>query len=278
MNSIRKATKEGSLISSVILTFRNPVNKGKVLVVLEGQDDVNMYEKVFSNTVTILGFLTSKAYFPAVFKAVNKLYPSRFMGICDADFDNIYSVSPKFNNLFYTDGHDTEILSLAIGCGEDMCNLYKTPIPQEGVFDFACNSVKEISFIKWYNYDTGKGICFDNMHPDQYIQNNGTIDMTSYWTKLKSHPANVSIDFDEAKIAAFVSSKSKSIALDQITNGHDAYRYLYQYIRKTNKGIKKKDYKTLYTQSFNLEKFKNTQLFQNISTWAKSVGSPNLFK
>lgn len=276
MDSIRKSLTEESLIASVIQTFRNPVNKGKVLVALEGRDDVDMYEEIFSSTVTILDFLKSKAYFPAVFTAVNEFYPNRFMGICDADFENLYSVSSGFDNLFFTDGHDTEILSLTIGCGEDMCNLYGVPIPAQGVFEFVCNSVKEISYIKWYNHEICKAICFDGLHPDPYIQDDSTIDMTSYWAKLKSHPTNASIHFDEAQIAAFVSGKS--IAFDQITNGHDAYRYLYQYIRRTNKDIKKKDYKTLYARSFNIEKFRNTQLFFKISAWANSVGSPNLFK
>ncbi|MCQ2607753.1 MAG: DUF4435 domain-containing protein [Bacteroidales bacterium] len=278
MNSISESLTKDSLISSVIQTFRNPVNKGKVLVALEGQDDVNMYEDVFSSTVTILDFLKSKAYFPAVFTAVNEFYPNRFMGICDADFENLDSVRPDFANIFFTDGHDTEILSLAIGCGEDMCNLYGVPIPEQGVFEFVCNSVKEISFIKWYNHEICKAICFDGMHPDPYIQDDNSINMTSYWSKLKLHPANASIDFDEAQVAAFVSGKK--IDFDQITNGHDAYRYLYQYIRRVNNGknIKRTTYDTLYAQHFNIEKFKNTQLFLKISAWADSVGIPNIFK
>lgn len=276
MDSIRRSLTEESLIAGVIQTFRNPINKGKILVALEGRDDVVMYEEVFSDTVTILDFLTSKAYFPAVFSAVNELYSKRFVGICDADFENIYSGASGFDNLFYTDGHDTEILSLSIGCGEEMCNMYGTPIPAQGVFDFVCDSVKEISYIKWYNHEICRAICFDGMHPDPFIQVDNSIDMVSYWTKLKSHPANASIDFDETKIAEFV--RDKVIALDQITNGHDAYRFLFQYILKTNKGLRKKDYKTSYTHSFTIEKFKNTQLYSNISTWASSVGAPNLFK
>lgn len=275
MNSVLKSQTEESLIAGVVQTFRNPINRNKVLVALEGKDDINFYKKIFSEEVTILEFLTSKAYYPAVFAEVNTMYPTRFMGICDADFDNLNATSSGFDNLFMTEFHDTEILTLSVGCGEEVCEHYGTPIPSQGVLTFACEAVRGISYIKWYNQEVCKSICFDGLHPDPYYLPNDSIDMAAYWAKLKSHPANSVIDVDAVNVSSFVSGRS--VDLLQITNGHDAYRFLFQYVHKNNKALRKKDYNNVYAGSFNINKFRTTDLFRRIIQWADSVGATNLF-
>lgn len=276
MNSVLKSQTKESLIAGVIQTFRTPINKGKILVALEGKNDVNFYNKVFSKKVTILEFLTSKAYYPAVFAEVNTMFPTRFMGICDADFENLYTKSSGFDNLFMTEFHDIEILTLSVGCGEDVCHYYGVTIPSQGILNFACESVRGISYIKWYNREICNSICFDGLHPDSYYQPNDTIDMSAYWIKLKSHPTNAAIDFDEEKVLAFVDDRP--IELLQITNGHDAYRFLFQYVHKTNKSLKRVDYNNAYVGTFNIEKFRTTDLYKRIKLWAETVGAPNLFR
>jgi len=102
-----EAAEDGS-IGDVLSLFRNQMNDGKVVVVVEGSDDEEVYEKVLDpSSVCIYVDGTCAKHF-AILDALNGQYGSRLLAIKDADFDRLEGVVHNYSNLVLTDTHDME--------------------------------------------------------------------------------------------------------------------------------------------------------------------------
>jgi hypothetical protein len=134
---------------------------GKFTVLVEGIDDVKVYEKFFLKEKVIVYPTNGCAKLVELVDGLNKNHlESNFIGIKDADYDVLNHVSYPYPNLFMTDKHDLETMMIS---EETLENIMKEFLRYEdmkkerielNVQDFlqeAIEKIRSLSYFRWYN-------------------------------------------------------------------------------------------------------------------------------
>lgn len=91
ITSMREASEKvaDAKVADVKSLFDTHINDGKVIVVVEGSDDKEVYQKVMdANTVCFYVDCNCDKHF-VILDALNGRYDNRLLAIKDADFDRI---------------------------------------------------------------------------------------------------------------------------------------------------------------------------------------------
>ena len=110
ITSLRNASEDASdaKVADVKALFDTHVNDGKVVLVVEGPDDKEVYEKVTdAASVCIYVDCNCEKHF-VILDALNSRYARRLLAIKDADFDRLEGKRHSYPNLVLTDTHDME--------------------------------------------------------------------------------------------------------------------------------------------------------------------------
>ena len=110
-NSINDTDKIEELVYDLSQELRSPVNQDKVAIVIEGEDDILVYGKLFDYKKS---FLWPVGNCLNVTNIINEMSTQKdsIIGIKDSDFDNILNITYTNTNLFCTDSHDAELLMI----------------------------------------------------------------------------------------------------------------------------------------------------------------------
>ena len=142
-------------VADVKSLFDTHVNDGKVVLVVEGPDDKEVYEKV-TDAATVCFYVDCNCdkHF-VILNALNGRYRNRLLAIKDADFDRLDGTQPPYLNLVLTDTHDMEGMIVeeclpelqgedADRCqGINLSDIYGIRLPfQKFLFPVAQKSVK----------------------------------------------------------------------------------------------------------------------------------------
>ena len=95
-------------VADVKSLFETHVNEGKVILVVEGSDDKEVYEKVTDAKNVCIYVDCNCDKHIVILNALNEQYGRRLLAIKDADFDRLEGRSHPFANLLLTDTHDME--------------------------------------------------------------------------------------------------------------------------------------------------------------------------
>ena len=103
-----------SKVKEISMMLSTDENKEKNMVLVEGPDDKTFYAYYVSENDVVFNVLKGCYYMPTILALVNKdtSLRDRVIGIKDADFDRVTGKTYSQPNLFLTDTHDWETMTL----------------------------------------------------------------------------------------------------------------------------------------------------------------------
>jgi len=273
LNSLRdEAGNISSKLAEIRLSINHPQNQDKVFVLLEGRTDIKLFRKIFSHKFTDTTALDGK---DKLVEALTILHSENFrqvIGIKDADFEHLENII-NIDNLFLTDYHDMEIemiesdalKSVIDEFSTDECYSDLSNQLRQNIYDIAL----EIGYIRWYSEQKNglfnfKQIPFNNLvsYKNCKISFNQQEFIALLLNQLKSDDSNILADI----------TILKNISTDrlQICNGHDLTLLISNYFTTGN--INQNKIEEALRLSYHFQYFKNTNLFQNLKSWAELNG------
>lgn len=261
MRDISEAVTDDVSVAAVKALFDTHVNYGKVIVVVEGADDVDVYGKVMdANAVCFYPDCNCDKHV-VVLDALNGCYGSRLLAIKDADFDHLEKRTYPYENLLLTDTHDLE------GMIVEACLPYL-----QGVDAIRCQGItlapiyaelEDISYLKWFNHVTQSNLCFRGIIPDKNFHN--------YFNSVVANTdTEVKVTLDD--VAVFKGQHSGA-SLKELCNGHDIFEEIYVRAKAAHvANFAKKMFFRRLRAAYPQEKFVSTSLFRAIKAWEAANG------
>lgn len=256
-------------VAAVSMLLKSPVNHEKVIVIVEGHDDVDAYSAFFRNATT--------EFFPdgncekhaIILNQLNEKYSDRLLAIKDADFDHINSKSYSIQNLFLTDEHDMEGMVLKDGMPQSVVDKYPKRCGNICVEDVR-KDIISVSYLRWMNNVSDIHLPFNSVRIYNYYHPSHTtkLDFDNYlndlWTNYGTGTGKITFDVLKSSFNQFVEDNG-GVDLGQLTRGHDLMECLYVIADSngTHNFPKKKFFKEI-RGSYSSDSFSRTRLCASI--------------
>lgn len=283
-NSVLDAIEPKDEVAELKLLISGYHSCEKFAVLVEGKDDVLVYEKLFSeDKVEVCPTYGCSELVKLVDSLNQKGYGKFFIGIKDADYDLLNHVHHAWHNLFLTDTHDLETMMI----DEDITGIimkenldYMKMKNDEKVLDnkaFLKNVldiIKPLSYIRWYNDVNDCKINFGVCKIASMIKEDAALGYACCLKYINKDSSNASISLTVNDFISFESSNSENVDIMLLVRGHDMCEVMsvllhqHDYYDKNSKlnGAKiEKNIRLCYTK----EKFKSTQLYTSLHNWFK---------
>ena len=281
MSTVHDAIKKEAVVADVVLNFRTPVNAGKIMAIVEGDDDIKLYSKFFNNQAVYFHTLTVKGceYFEDVLLECNPIYGSDYFVIKDADFDYLNNQTYPYPNLFLTDTHDIETLILKDDSLNSICCEYLLSNDAFTSSDIM-SDIKVLSYFKWYNNIHHLGINFDAPRFFDLYNGSNAIDVDDCLRWIYNAPANQDGNIIPSDVITDFIANNNAVDLLQLTNGHDVcdgIRAKIGYLKNNKNTVgNKEDIPRCLRIKYSFADFTHTTLYSKINSWATALGY-NLF-
>ncbi len=260
MTSMREASEsvEDSKVADVKSLFDTHVNDGKIVVVVEGADDKEVYERMLNPEVVCIYPDCNCEKHSVILNALNGRYGSRLLAIKDADFDRLNGVRHSaYRNLVLTDTHDLEGMivaeSLSALDGEDAERCRGVALGE--IYD----ELEDISYLKWFNHTNHCGINFSEAGLD--------LNLSVYFSAcVRSTDSVVSVTLED--MYRFKNA-NPGVSKKELSNGHDIFERIY--VRAHNakeSNFPKKPFFRRLRRAYPQSAFLNTVLCRTIREWA----------
>jgi hypothetical protein len=273
MTSLRQQeTKRNTQVDKLILQWKTPQNRSKVLLLVEGPQDKDFYIKFFDSQAVELrssgGCNSMKDIYNGIQR--NPVIFKYNLAICDSDFSRINRKLPFGENVFYADTHDHEMMCIcckkAFYAILSLVSLSST----DSDFETIVAELKELSLFKWFNYTYRYNCIFKHLE----LVNMPQVALSDYAYLHNVVGANSSKMSDECTLEAlenFALEKECLIDWKEITNGHDFIKRFLGYCKRHSLGqFSEKKIRTVLHDKFTLEDFTETSLYSDIRTWENS--------
>lgn len=274
-NRALSRSKEQQL-EKIRLMLLNPVNKERVILIVEGDDDKKIFDAFVDKSHTTIVPIGGCLHMIYVLKSINDQYMNRVLAVKDADFDHLggaeYSDLP---NLFITDCHDIEMTIISESFERKLISEYLEG-NNEKLIEKAIWDIKNLSLVKWYNYQNQMGIDFSNTKPTApFYDGNCSLTIERCIEQLKKIAGNIrKVSFDSEQIESF-EADNQNIDLYQLSNGHDVCDALATIIRgynSKNGNINGNKISVFLRMCCDNKVFTKTSLYKNISKWGDAIG------
>lgn len=261
ITSMREASEKvtDAKVADVKSLFDTHVNDGKVIVVVEGQDDKEVYEKVMDvNAVCWYIDCNCDKHF-VILDALNGRYGERLLAIKDADFDRLEGTATSYPNMLLTDTHDMEGM-IVTEClpalqGEDAVRCQGIELTE------IYAELVDVSYLKWFNHASHCGINFGDSALD--------LDIDAYFNDCVANTDNV-ITVTLADMYAFKTAHL-GVSIKELCNGHDIFERIYIRAKAANVvNYAKKPFFRRLRRAYPKDKFVTTALFRSIKIWEVS--------
>lgn len=258
ITSLRNASEDASdaKVADVKALFDTHVNDGKVVLVVEGPDDKEVYEKVTdAASVCIYVDCNCEKHF-VILDALNSRYARRLLAIKDADFDRLEGKRHSYPNLVLTDTHDMEGMIVG-GCLTGLVGDDAERCRSVNLGDIY-SELTDVSYLKWFNHQNHCGINFSEVALG--------LDMTAYFNACIANTDNV-ICVTLADVDAFKRAHP-DVSEKELCNGHDILERIYVRAKAVKvANFAKKPFFRRLRRAYPAEKFVSTQLFKDIKKW-----------
>lgn len=255
---MREASEEvtDAKVADVKSLFDTHVNDGKVIVVVEGSDDKEVYQKLIdANAVCFYVDSNCEKHF-VILDALNGRYGERLLAIKDADFDRLEGTANPYPNMVLTDTHDMEGMIVA-ECltrlqGEDALRCQDIKLSE------VYAELEDISYLRWFNHANHYGINFSDSALD--------LDIDAYFDACMSKTNNI-VSVTLADMYTFKKAHP-GVSEKDLCNGHDILERIYVRAKAANvANYAKKPFFRRLRRAYPKDKFVNTNLFHAIKVW-----------
>ena len=248
-------------VADVKALFDTHVNNGKVVLVVEGSDDKEVYEKMTdTDAVCIYVDENCDKHF-VILNALNGHYGNRLLAIKDADFDRLEGTRHPYPNLVLTDSHDMEGMiveaCLAELQGEDAERCKGVSLGE------IYSELEDISYLKWFNHANHCGINFSDVALD--------LNVNAYFNACVANTDNVvSVTLEDMYV---FKAAHQGVPEKELCNGHDIFERIYVRAHDAKKSnYAKKPFLRRLRRAYPKGMFVNTSLYQDIKAWEAANG------
>lgn len=265
----QQETRRNTQVDKLILQWKTPQNKDKVLLLVEGPQDIDFYHKFFSQETVELRSCGGCNSMKNIYEGIQR-YQMIFkynLAICDSDFARINRILPYGEYVFYADTHDHEMMCVCCeNAFHSILSLAHLSL-SDGIFETIATDLKEISLFKWFNYTYHYNCIFRSLDlmnmPQEQLS-----DYAHLYSFVCSQSSNISDECTFDALQEFVSEKDNYLELKEITNGHDFIKRFAGYCKRNSLGqfSEKKVRNTLH-DNFSVQDFFKTQLCSDIRRW-----------
>lgn len=278
-------------VSELCLFVSGYRSMGKVTVLVEGIDDVKVYEKFF-NKGKVQVHHTSGCYrlVELIGELNGKNLEGNLIGIKDADFDVLNHKSYPFPNLFITDKHDLETMMISGGALEDVVKYFVryddmrkdgAEIDVDTLLNEAIMKLRPLSYVRWYNNVLDCKLNFGTLRLSTMLNQSASLDYDCCLAFLGTlNPCSSSMP-NSAQLETFESEHSELVDSYHLVRGHDLCEMIsllltqHSYYYKKAKVSAKKIEDSLGL-AYGGDRFRRTLLYASITSWFDKYGYANM--
>lgn len=289
MKSSRISMKDYLRPSEIVSEVRmiRSKNKDQTYVLVEGETDIVFYKNIIEKACCKIKYCEGRDNVEKAIMECNKAGIRGVIGIIDRDFDAILGNKNDTENLFLTDTHDLETMSLKDQTFERLNNEFGD---DDKIEKFERNKKKTLfeSIIE-IGICVGKirlsdrlnkfNIGFNDMHITDYLTDDFTFEVEKYINNAVNASQQRNNKYSVVK--RIKESLSKEYDVWQICRGHDLTEIIAFYYsgekpssvgNNMAKYIRAKDIERILRTSYILDKFYNTALYKMIVDWQTKNG------
>jgi hypothetical protein len=247
---------------------------GPVLVV-EGELDVSLYKKFTQKAPhSRIVFCRGKRNLLEVMRILTQRRIDGALGICDADFDRILSITPA-DGIVFADHHDAEIMmAYSDAFGMLMSEMCRTvPLDEvSGVRDSLMDSAAAIGRIRLWNKERNGRLSFKDADPGSFLGPDLNFDMAAYSAKVLELSGRVADDVNALVRAS--SDHRAAASIPDLAVGHDLMSLLDSYIAIKNSRARlgEEIVGPMLRLAFDAASFRKTDLAREITAWEANSG------
>lgn len=271
MNSILDNITEKDIIAEIQLLLDSDIAHEKVVVVVEGLDDIKFINGMCFNNENVLVIQSYSGKLGAIDIVDNYTEEQRVIAILDKDYSN----STRENNIFYYDYCCLEMM--LISSVENFNNLFKECIypdklSSEEFKRYLLQELKCISLLRKINEEKNLGIEFYRISiNDLYRKNKISIEDFKNQVNERNDRYLETNEEIERQLDIEYNREMDMTHLMEITNGHDFCEILAIESRLHNrKGISRNMIQSMLRCSYRESDFNKTKLYYDLKEYGNT--------
>ncbi len=279
LQSLQNTVREPSYTeASIRQSLSSPAGMKTVWVIVEAEDDLDVYKKFMRRDTTEVKISKDKkgkkgyANVELIVRRIKQVIPkAHIFGIRDADYTRFLTDYKAPDNIFLTDRRDLEMMLLDAQNVQDA--LTNWTADYDAAFAKCIPICRYFGYLRIYNEIAGLSVTFHNhLHPSKYWDFNRH-DLDPEW-KTKSTDKFVSLAKGVCTVAdvdSFISDHAlEQESMYDICRGRD-------FIKLLSVALVRNEYSddnimAEMTLAYSLIDFKATQLYSSIQAWQKAEG------
>lgn len=272
-----------SKVKEIHMMLSTDENKEKNLILVEGPDDKTFYAHYVNEDHIVFNVLMSCHYMSTILTMVNKdaTLCKRVIGIRDADFDRITGKEYNIPNMFLTDTHDWETMTMTVDSEHNVA-IEALDRSEKGLFSKVMNDLISYSYLKLYNQveiceKSLEGISFKDFSIRKIYDGNTACKTEDCIREVRNHNNNSRhTHFPDIADVDRIKTVYPSPDLFQFTCGHDIVHGVVQrliYCKGSSTEVGVKEVSRILRTSFRKEMFEQTNLYKAVLSWAKTNGT-----
>ncbi len=270
-NSIRCNMDKDAITADIRMTLGADFNRQKVIVVVEGQDDIEFLNGKLSNNVDMY---ESFSGIEGVKEIVSKFSEKRVLGICDKD----YSVPDPTVNIVY---YDYSCLEMMLVSNVEVFksfvdNFYYGRETAENILMKILTNLKWLSIFRKLNSENSWGIRFKGVSiAAACVGTDSTISVEILLQKLMQINQDL-ITSHREYLTAVSNACRKELSVDtylNITQGHDFIDYFHKIAQESSpirRTVRKDSLFSGLCCAFRETDFKATQFYRYLKDYAET--------
>ena len=262
-NSIKKYLTKDSIISKIKLLMGSDINKENVYIIVEGHDDIKFLKKFCKSNVTIDESFSGKSGVEEIINS-KEIKSSRVIGIRDKDYCNIFNK----DRIFFYDKCCLEMMIINFDESFDSIyfEFYNGEMESNELKEHILVELNMLSNIRKYNEEYRKGINFNGLSFNNFIDDKGLLDKNKLIENLKRLNFGKELNFNTIK--EYLKNTNTNDLLE-ITNGHDFILFFKTLCDKNTKKncASENNISLALRTSFNKHLFEKTLLYKNINNY-----------
>lgn len=268
MQSVQDSQTPASFIDTIRLSLRHPAGNKKYWILVEGETDQKLYQKLIDGDKTQVkavspkGIVSLRSILQTLLaESTESLQPIKHvLGIRDADFLHLDGQQESQVNLFITDFHDAEMTMIA--CDETFKSWVSEYLSEE-LDNFQqlrqqfLHALKFLSGLRWLNNLEDLTLNFDGFYDESCLNSNRQECIDKLAKRSLNGKREVSVE-EIDKLVAEVTDYYN------LCNGHDMENLM---SRRVHGNYNAKRVGESLRLAYHKHNFASTQLYQSLIKW-----------
>lgn len=286
-NSVLAALDSRDEGNEIRLVISGNCSINKFTVLVEGIDDIKVYEKFFSKEkVNVYQTNGCAKLVELVEKLDSQNLEDKFIGIKDADYDVLNHVTYPYPNLFLTDKHDLETMMISEEALESIMKEYlryedmkndRNDLDVHAFLQDAIGKLRSLSYCRWYNDVYGSNWSFGTLKLSTMIHKDPALSYDCCLSFIKRLNPDASTIPTLSMLTDFEDAHSEHIDVFHLLRGHDLCDMINLLLKdhpysdkKTKVSLDKIE--AAFRLAYSGEIFRQTYLYSAITSWFDSHG------